>query len=277
MRTLRPLELAIKNIPGIASLALARIRNPAALQFHKTLTANGYRPDLLLNVMPRHNVIYIAVPKAGSTRIRKTLAKIDGRHSRSLKPVRRSLYRGPYGPRNITIDSLFRMASSPDALRFTFVRNPYARAVSCWADKFADKPLVPGDVFIDVYLDMRQEIDADLPGGPERTLSFAEFTIFAAATAKSGHDIHLQAQDDIISMPGIKLDLIGKLENFSTDFADVLDFLNAPDDIRREAAVAINESHHADWPLYYTSELAERIYRAYERDFDRFDYARAIP
>ncbi len=277
MRLFRPLELAIKEIPWIASQPLARVRNPAAFQFHSTLTANGYRPDVLLNVMPRHNLIYIAVPKAGSTRIRKTLARIDGRHSRTLQPARRLRFRGPYGPRNITIDALFRIASNPDTLRFSFVRNPYARAVSCWADKFADKPLVPGDDFIDSYLAMRQEIDAGLPAGPERTLSFPEFTIFAAATAKSCHDIHLQAQDDIISMPGIELNLIGKLENFNADFAGVLDFLNAADDIRREAAVAINKSHHHDWPLYYTLELADRIYRTYERDFDRFGYTRAIP
>ncbi|MGH6727239.1 MAG: sulfotransferase family 2 domain-containing protein [Pseudolabrys sp.] len=255
---------------------MAGFRNPAAVEFCDNLMANGYQADSLLIVLPKHKLIYIAVPKAASTRIRKTLATVEGRHSRSLKPSRRSMYRGPYGPRNLTIDSFFRLASSPDTLRFSFVRNPYARAVSCWADKFADKPLVPGDSFIDAYLAMRQEIDTSLPAGPERTLSFSDFTVFAAATANSRHDIHLQSQDDIISMPGIKLDLIGKVENFCADFAGVLDFLNAGDDICREAAVTINESHHDDWPLHYTPELTDRIYHTYRRDFDRFGYARSI-
>ena len=52
--------------------------------------------------------------------------------------------------------------------------------------------------------------------------------------------------------------------------------MNASDAIRREAVVAINELYHNDWPAYYTSDLADRIYRAYECDFDRFGYTRAF-
>ena len=174
----------------------------------------------------------------------------------------------------MTIGSFFRLATSPDTLRFSFVRNPYARVVSCWAHKYADKPLVRGDPFIDAYLAIRPEIDADLPAGRDRTLSFSEFVVFAAATAKARHDIHLQAQDIILSIPGVELGVIGKVESFDADFGRVLDHLDASDEVRREAAIMINESHHNDWPAYYTHELADRIYRAYERDFDRFGYAR---
>jgi hypothetical protein len=276
VRFLRPLELKFKEIPWIASWPLAGFRNPAAVEFYKNLMTNGYEADSLLNILPRQKLIYIGVPKAASTRIRRTLAIVDGRFMRTLKPSRRSMHRGPYGPRNITIETLFRLATKPDVLRFSFVRNPYARVVSCWADKFAGKPLVRGDVFIDSYLARRHEIDADLPAGADRTLSFTEFAAFAAATAKVRHDIHMQAQDDILSMPGINLDMIGRVETFDADFARVLDYVNAGNDIRREAGVAINESHHNDWPTYYTPELADRIHRAYECDFDRFGYVRAI-
>jgi hypothetical protein len=238
--------------------------------------SNGYEAGALMNVLPRHKVIYVAVPKAASTRIRRTLARIEGRFSRSLKARSRAKYRGPYGPRNFSIGLFHRLATSPGMMRFSFVRNPYARVVSCWADKFASKPLIEGDHFIDDYLAIRKTIDGNLPAGSDRTLSFAEFVIFAAATAKARHDIHLQEQDDILSMPGIQFDLVGKVENFDEDFSHVLDYLQADDDVRREASVALNESHHDDWAAYYTDELADCIYRAYERDFDRFGYARAI-
>ena len=276
MRLLRPLEIAVKELPWIASESVAEFLNPVAVEFYENLLAGGYEPDQLLFVLPKHKLLYIGVPKAASTRIKKTLARVVGQFSRSLKGSRRSQYRGPYGLRNMTIGSFFRLATSSDTLRFSFVRNPYARVVSCWAHKFADRPLVRGDSFIDAYLAIRQEIDANLPAGADRTLSFAEFVVFAAATAKARHDIHLQAQDDILSMPGIELGLIGKVETFDADFVRVLDHLAASDAIRRDAAIVINESHHADWPTYYTLELADRIYRAYECDFDRFGYARAI-
>jgi hypothetical protein len=85
----------------------------------------------------------------------------------------------------------------------------------------------------------------------------------------------MQVQDEILSMPGIELGLIGKVETFDADFVRVLDHLDASDEVRREAAIVLNESHHDDWPAYYTPELADRIYRAYECDFDRFGYARS--
>jgi hypothetical protein len=275
VRLLRPLETAAKELPWFASRTVAGLLNPATVEFYEKLRTGGYETDQLLFALPKHKLIYAAVPKVASTLIKRTLARVEGRFSRSLKPGRRSRYRGPYGPRNMTIGSFFRLATSPDTLRFSFVRNPYARVVSCWAQKFADKPLVRGDHFIDAYLAIRHEIDAKLPNGADRTLSFAEFAVFAAATAKARHDIHMQAQDEILNMPGIKLDLIGKVETFDTDFVRVLDHLNASHEIRRDAMIPVNASQHDDWPVYYTQGLADRIYRAYECDFDRFGYARS--
>ena len=276
MQVLRPLEIAVKELPWIASRSVAGFLNPVAVTFYENLLVGGYEPDQLLFVLPQHNPIYVAVPKVASTRIKATLAKLEGRFSRSLKQSRRSVPRGPYGPRSMTVNSFYRLATNPDTLRFSFVRNPYARAVSCWAHKFADKPLIYGDFFIDAYLAIRREIDTELPAGPDRTLSFADFVVFAAATAKVRHDIHLQTQDEILSMPGITLDLIGKMENFDGDFVRVLDHVGASDEIRREATIMINESNHDYSSTYYTPELADRIYRAYECDFDRFSYARSI-
>jgi Sulfotransferase family len=86
----------------------------------------------------------------------------------------------------------------------------------------------------------------------------------------------LQVQDDILNMPGIDLDLIGKVENLNTDLQHVLDHLGASDEVRREATVALNKSRHEAWRAYYTPELSGRIYRAYEADFDRFRYTQAI-
>ena len=235
MRLLRPVELTVKEIPWLASRGLIRFTHPAALEFCTRLSDGGYEPHRLLQVLPRHKLIYVAVPKAASTCIRTILARVDGRHLRSLKRGRRANYRGPYGPRQMTIATFFRLATSADTLRFSFVRNPYARLVSCWADKFANKPLIPGDSYVERYLAVRKQIDGRLPAGADRTLSFAEFVVYAAAMANARHDIHLQTQDDILTTPGIDLDFIGRVETFDADFARVLDYLDASDAIRREA------------------------------------------
>jgi len=276
MRIFRQLETAAKQLPWIASEVVAGAFDPPATEFYKRLRSGGYFPDLLVNVVPAHKIIYVLVPKAASTRIRLTLASVVSRRMRTLNPTRRRKHRGPYGPRSMTIGSFFRLATSCETLRFSFVRNPYARAVSCWADKFCGKPLIAGDRFVDFYLAHRRTIDASLPAGLDRTLSFPDFVTFATAMAKRRGDIHVQTQADILSMPGIKLDFIGKVESFQEDFACILDRIGASNALRREAAIPVNESHCDDWPNYYTGDLADRIYRAYECDFDRFGYPRSV-
>lgn len=276
MRVLRPLEIKAKQLAWIATEPLSDYFDPAAAEFYDRLVSGGYEPDLLINVLPAHKLLYVAIPKAASTRIRRTLAQADGRYVRSLKPSRWFRFSGPAGPRSMTISSFHRLATGAGTLRFSFVRNPYTRAVSCWADKFRGKPLVPGDPFVDIYLARRQVIDGTLPAGADRTLSFADFIVFLAAVARQRCDIHFQVQDDILCMPGITLDLIGKVETFAQDFAPVLGHLRASPAVRGEAAAAVNESDHGPWTSYYTPDLAARLYRAYECDFDRFAYPRPL-
>jgi hypothetical protein len=278
MGLLQSIESGVKKISWAASKPLAGLLEPSSSEFYDRLWADGCEPDSLINVLPTHKVIYVAVPKAGSTHIREVLARVVGKHSRSLKSSRRRKFRGPYGPRSMAAHSFFRLATDSQTLRFSFVRNPYARTVSLWCDKFRGKPLVSGDHFIDKYLAKRHELDARLPAGPDRTLPFGDFVTFASAMARCGCDKHIQAQGDILSMPGIRLDLVGKLESFSNDFIRVLDHLRAHQLVRLEAMSCIrNSSSHDHWPQYYTGDLADRIYAAYECDFDGFGYPRALP
>jgi hypothetical protein len=277
MRALRQLETTAKELPWIISEQIARFRDPTAFNFYRRLRYGGYNPDLLVNVVPVKKLIYVSIPKAASTRIRATLAAVTGQRMRSIRTHRRHKYSGPYGPRSMTVGAFFQLANSPETLRFSFVRNPYARTVSFWADKFYGKPLISGDTFVNFYLDYREEVDSRLPAGPDQTLPFPEFVMFAAAMARRRREIHVQAQDDILSMPGIKLDFIGRVESFRQDFVRVLDHIGASEDVRQDAFIPLNESHVDDWPEYYTSELANQIYRAYECDFDRFNYPRAVP
>jgi hypothetical protein len=278
MGFLRPIEVGAKQFVTDArwfgSRLVAKWSHPCAVKFYDAIAAGGFEFDELINVVPSLSVIYVTVPKVASTRIRQTLAAAVGRHTMSLNAGRRRRFRGPQGPRSMTLAAFHKLATDPKTLRFSFVRNPYARAVSCWADKLQGKPLVPGDDFVNGYLARRQEIDADLPAGPDRTLSFSDFVTYAGAFANRRVDAHLQTQDGILAMPGIALEFVGRIERFSEDIVRVLDHIAATNGIRGDAANPVNPSRHGPWADYYTPELRERVYRAYERDFDRFQYPR---
>lgn len=277
MGVLRPVEVGARELltrtRWYGSRLTATIANPCAIEFYDALAARGFEFSDLVNVAPSLGVIYVSVPKVASTRIKQTLAEAVGRHSRFRHRAR---LRGLHGPHSMTIGAFHRLATDAQTLRFSFVRNPYARAVSCWADKWQGRPLVNGDAFMDRYLADRQAIDPALPAGADQTLSFAEFVTYASARAESRIDSHLQAQHDILAMPGIALDFVGRIERFSTDIVRVLDHIGAVNGIRMEAVTPLNPSRHGPWQDYYAAGLRERIYRAYERDFDLFGYPRAM-
>lgn len=250
--------------------------DPQASSFFDALTERGFNPNAHIDVLPRHGLIYVCVPKCASTTIKGALSVLDRGAAPPPERLHARRYSGLHSPLRVGLSAFRRLAISPDTLRFSFVRNPYARLVSAWADKFQGKPLVPGNAFIDAYLTHRPSIDRALPHGPEFTLSFGQFVTFATATCERRVDAHWHMQDDLLDMPGIKLDLVGKVESFLEDFARVLDHVGASRRLREAIGRRHNVSRHLPWQRYYTDALAARVHRAYERDFDRFGYARAI-
>ncbi|MER8550863.1 sulfotransferase family protein [Mesorhizobium sp. M1217] len=278
-RSLRPRLQSLRDVVREPFLAWA---HPEALAFYRRAVATAYLPDDLIDVVPQLKILYLATPKAASSRIRSNLAAMIGndtvsgwRSDQNWKVHNRKASR-LQAPRH-GIVQFHHMATSAEALRFTFVRNPYTRLLSCWADQYRDRPLVPGYGRVEVYLAHRERADPALPVGADKSLSFADFVAFACKTSTWRIDKHWQRQSDIVEVPGVAFDLIGKTETFAKDFERVLDHVGAGDDMRRAAIPPLHTSSRRRLADYFTPELADSIYRAYERDFDQFGYARALP
>jgi hypothetical protein len=253
-----------------------RRRDPAAAAFYSELVARGCDPNAHIDVLAGHRLLYLCIPKCASTTIKMALSALVGRAPASFEQIHQRRHSGLRSPFEAGLSTFHRVALDGTTLRFAFVRNPYDRLVSAWADKFQNKRLVPGSSFIDKYLQYRDTADPSLPGGAGETLPFASFVRFAAATADKRLDPHWHSQDDMLDMPGIKLDLIGKVESFHDDFTRVMEHVGAGQALRDAVNGRLNESEHRPWRDYYTSEIADQVYRAYERDFDRLRYPRGI-
>jgi hypothetical protein len=119
-------------------------------------------------------------------------------------------------------------------------------------------------------------MDLPLPKETDQTLSFTDFVHFASATAGRRVDAHWQLQDDMLNLPGIGFDFIGKVESFSQDFARVTEHVGADHAMAMAINAHFNKSRRQPWRDYYTGALADQAYRAYERDFDRLHYRRAV-
>ena len=255
---------------------ISRFRDLDSLAFYRELMIGGYNPNAHIDALVQQKLIYVNVPKCASTSIKMILSRLVGRSITSFEKLHKRKYSGLQSPFGIGISAFHRLATDSTTLRFSFVRNPYERLVSAWADKFQDRYLIAGDFFIDKYLACRRAIDPSLPRGEHRMLTFADFVTYATATANLRVDAHWGLQDDILNMPGITLDFIGHVETFAGDIERVLDHIGADRLLRQAALMPLRVSPHQSWPLYYTQDLADRVYHAYERDFDRFGYPRAI-
>lgn len=252
-------------------------RDPQSYEFYMQLVANGFAPNAHIDVLPEQRVIYVCVPKNASSRIKMTLSAVLGRTLRSDWEAHKRKLSGLKSPKRVGLTIFHRLATDPRALRFAFVRNPYARLVSCWLNKFREVPLTPAKPAVDSYLAWRQQNEPSLPEGPTNTLSFDEFINFAAMTAQDRVDAHWHLQTGLLEMPGFELNLVGKVESFERDFMRVLDHVQASDGLRADATKPANVSDPIDWRSYYTNELANRVHKAYELDFDRFQYSRKLP
>ena len=254
----------------------ARYRDPDAWAFCNELNRDGYNPNAHIDILVQQKLIYVNVPKCASTSIKMILSRLIGRRITSFDQLHKRRYSGLRSPFQVGMSAFHRLATNSATLRFSFVRNPYERLVSAWADKFQDRYLVAGDFFIDEYLVHRKTIDSSLPHCEHRTLTFADFVTYATATASLRVNAHWSLQDDILNMPGLALDFVGRVETFTRDIGRVLDHVRADQRLRQAAVIPLRASPHHSWPLYYSQNLADRVYRAYESDFDRFGYPRAI-
>jgi hypothetical protein len=273
---LRPITRIIKPIISSSEDGARRLivgwRDPQAYAFYERLVAGGFAPNAHIDVLPKQRIIYVCVPKNASSRIKMTLSSLLGRTVNSEREANKRKLSGLKSPKRVGLSVFHRLATDPQTLRFTFVRNPYARLVSCWLNKFRDVPLISTNLSVGTYLEWRQHNDLSLPEGPTGTLSFERFIDLATTTAKERVDAHWHIQAGLLDMPGIDLNLTGRVELFARDFIPVLDHVQASDALRIDAVKPINQSGNGDWEHYYTSELADRVYKAYEIDFDRFRY-----
>ena len=254
----------------------SRARDPAAYKFYADLMTRGFEPNALIDILPAYKLIYVGVPKAASSTVKRALSALAGHDPASLADVHRRSQSGLAGPGDLGPSALYELVRDPAVLRFAFVRNPYDRLVSCWADKYQGRPMVAGDAFMNVYLAYRSEAGSTVKRGRDATLSFADFVDMAIATCDSHTDPHWTRMDDILSMPGIALDFVGKSENFAADFERVIDHTGR-DERLLKALPRMNRSARTGCRDYYDDELARRVFKAYEADFDRFGYAKTLP
>ncbi|TPN76145.1 sulfotransferase family protein [Mesorhizobium sp. CU2] len=267
------LKSAIKNRKYTffrAQLSLrGHLGESVAYRVYRATTDINY----FFHVFPDRKLIYVEVPKAGCTTIKRLLSvcAYGINHDDDPEAYHSRRQSGLLAPSDVGVRLFESLLRDPETLIFSVVRNPFSRLRSCYLNKFYDLKLSdPGNTGLieqlmgDIQSLPSSDIDRD-------QLSFDSFVKGACTTAALGKNGHWSLMSAIIpDSSDLRIEII-KLESLAEGLDPVLARLGASEEIRSSLAKPLNQS--APKPgIKWTRPLAEAVRRAYAEDFRRFGY-----
>jgi hypothetical protein len=219
--------------------------------------------DYVVNVSEKYRYMYLANLKVASSSILRVLqlAEVDGDisripespHDRAGSPI----------PSHVAAPTpLNEVMESEAFFKFTYVRNPYTRALSAYLDK----------VLRDDSERVRLLPSIGLPAGSEPT--FLEFLKAIQAQRDSWRDIHWVTQSRLIQINNINYNFVGRFESFVTTFPVVLELLGIEQTLLGKAGTPPNKTSAGDRLREFIGpKERELIIAIYEADFVNFRYS----
>lgn len=205
------------------------------------------------------------VPKVCCTVIKRTLQKIEGcEKDISEIPIKSMTTLKGISNSGMSFHDIFH---SKKLFKFTFIRNPYTRILSCYLDKIQSKNIVPDSQQYHEYYDA---LNLDF----NKEISFKEFLLALKKDENLTKNTHWTPQFLLIKDSRISYDFIGRFENFENDFKFVLEQIGKPDaiianhfpeKIRTNANFRIKE--------FYGETEKALVSELYECDFRRYNYS----
>jgi hypothetical protein len=164
--------------------------------------------------------------------------------------------------------TLVDILNSKEYFTFCFVRNPYARVLSCYLDKIMKNS--PEKVPV---LRLLGRNTSDL----EQELAFEEFVDAICSQASYDMDHHWRVQSSQLLLPLVRYDLIGKIESFGEDLSRLDNALGG----RLKSYLKPIAPHRTDSQNrlgnYYNDSLRKKVYEKFQPDFKNFGYSEEFP
>ena len=202
-----------------------------------------------ITLFEKIGAVYIAIPKVANTSLKSELIFLETGQR----------VEDPHAP-NLDIATLTPARVTASVRKrnfiFTFVRNPWDRIVSLWADKCGEKANV--DL-------TRWGIQPGMP--------FDAFVDRICVFPDESSQIHFQSQTFLLMHRGYLLpSYIGRFETFKRDWYHVKRSLRIDQAGRSQDLPHLIASEHKPYHDYYTQQLAAKIAARYSSDIALLGY-----
>ncbi|MEG2859355.1 MAG: sulfotransferase family 2 domain-containing protein [Clostridia bacterium] len=151
----------------------------------------------------------------------------------------------------------------PGFFRFTFVRDPLERLVSCYVSKYRADQAILGKHYLP-----RLYFDRYLFGFLKKDKGFAQFARRVSRIPDCLSDRHFVSQHFMIhDKKGRKtVEFVGRFENLSDEFAPIAQKYDLA------ALPTYNATQKGAWMDYYDLKTARRVIKRYQADIEAFGY-----
>lgn len=216
-----------------------------------------------INISLKHKYIYFENPKVACSTIKKTLIKweLGELYSRWGDIIHRPLFHTAFAkPYLLHEDMLNKVFNDPEFTKFSFVRSPYTRILSCYLQKIIRK--ASGFAEISKYLNSKEI---------EENISFERFLDILLKMTDFEMNSHYRPQYSQLFGDDIELDYIGRFERFDSDFGALLRQLKGDKVSIEEHSKHKTQAQNRLFD-YFNDESIEKVNQIYKKDFEKFKY-----
>lgn len=220
-------------------------------------TTGKYEPRNRAIISHKYKFVYFYIPKVASTSLKKCFAKILFDKDVSVRV------------HTFWFDEVIDIQTGDyeDYFKFTFVRNPWDRIVSCYSDKILHTPVTNYKYKKGIFRRYVRLYKTLFYSG----MSFNEFTRKVSMIPDEKADRHFRSQHTYINDKNGQtlVNFIGKFENLSADLKYVSEKTGAKNlDLGHENK-SIRPKEYRD---IYTDEAKKIIAERYKKDIALFGY-----
>lgn len=233
----------------------------AIWQVSKSLSLYGHYDLRRYYIINEKEAVYVLIPKVASSSILRNLLFSIGRSEIEYTSLHSILFHN-----NGNLNNKYKAY-----YKFTFVRNPFDRLVSCYKDKVA-KPDKEGAI--------PYSFQTPWPYSIPQPSSFADFVKTISKIPDCLADSHFKSQYSILAQKmfwqdKLLLDYIGKFEDLEHDWKVLAQKIGFEPHLEHHNSTKQVDYVSSDYRTYYTPELAALVYKRYQKDFKYFGYTNA--